>query len=500
MPNLRGFVQSGFYEVAITTHRSTAYACHATSQNPQDSRNRLFNDSWVVGFWRAGHGEHYVEVGSELARWLEPFLDRLGHKARRRMCPLYVAGLIGPGDRKSVQPMAERLAPGDYDQLHHFIADGVWDAAPLESELLIQADQLVGGKDAVLVIDDTAMPKKGDRSVGVASQYASSLGKTANCQTLVSLTLARREVPVMIALRLFVPESWTSDPARLKRAGVPVEHRVARTKPEIALAEIDRVMAAGVRFGCVLADAGYGLSAPFRQGLTARGLVWAVGILGRQKVYPAGVKLIFPIAGRGRPRERHIPDLLSMPSEDMLADAKWENVSWRLGTKGKLKARFAAVRVRTADGPPQRIKDMGQQHLPGEEAWLIGEHRSSGEKKYYLANLPAATDLRTLAATIKARWICEQAHQQLKEELGLDHFEGRSWQGLHRHALMTMIAYAFLQHRRLAQAGRKKKINGPPPQPSLPAVRHAIVELIVRPRPQRCPYCRRQISEKQQRE
>jgi SRSO17 transposase len=393
----------------------------------------------------------------ELAHWLEPFLDRLGHKARRRMCPLYVAGLIGPGDRKSVQPMAERFAPGDYDQLHHFIADGVWDAAPLEAELLIQADRLVGGKDAVLVIDDTAMPKKGDRSVGVAPQYASTLGKTANCQTLVSLTLARREVPVMIALRLFVPESWTSDPARMKRAGVPVEHRVARTKPEIALAEIDRVIAAGVRFGCVLADAGYGLSAPFRQGLTARGLVWAVGILGRQKVYPAEVKLIFPIAGRGRPRERHIPDLLSIPSEDMLADAKWKNVSWRLGTKGKLKARFAAVRVRTADGPPQRIKDMGQQHLPGEEAWLIGEHRSSGEKKYYLANLPAATDLRTLAATIKARWICEQAHQQLKEELGLDHFEGRSWQGLHRHALMTMIAYAFLQHRRLAQAGRKKK-------------------------------------------
>ena len=393
----------------------------------------------------------------ELGRWLKPFLDRLGHKARRRMCPLYIAGLIGPGDRKSVQPMAARLAPGEYDQLHHFIADGVWDAAPLEAELLVQADRLVGGKDAVLVIDDTAMPKKGDRSVGVAPQYASTLGKTANCQTLVSLTLARREVPVMIALRLFVPESWTSDPARMKRADVPVEHRVARTKPEIALAEIDRVIAAGVRFGCVLADAGYGLSAPFRQGLTARGLVWAVGILGRQKVYPAGVKLIFPIAGRGRPRERHIPDLLSMPSEDMLADAKWKNVSWRLGTKGKLKARFAAVRVRTADGPPQRIKDMGQQHLPGEEAWLIGEHRSSGEKKYYLANLPAATDLRTLAATIKARWICEQAHQQLKEELGLDHFEGRSWQGLHRHALMTMIAYAFLQHRRLAQAGRKKK-------------------------------------------
>ncbi len=399
---------------------------------------------------------------SELRAWLAPFVEKLGHKARRRMCPLYVSGLIGPGDRKSVQPMAERLAPGDYDQLHHFIAAGVWDAAPLASELLIQADRLVGGGDAVLVIDDTALPKKGERSVGVAPQYASALGKTANCQTLVSLTLARGEVPVMVALRLFLPASWTSDRVRLKRAGVPEQHRDARTKPEIALAEIDHVMAAGVRFGCVLADAGYGLSAPFRQGLTARGLTWAVGIPRHQKVYAADVKLIFPVAGRGRPRQRHVPDRLSLAAEDVLAAAKWRGVSWRQGTKGKLKARFAAVRVRIADGPPQRIGDKGQQHLPGDDAWLIGEQRTSGEKKYYLANLPAETVLRKLAAVVKARWICEQAHQQLKEELGLDHFEGRSWQGLHRHALMTMIAYAFLQHRRLATAGRGKKNRRPP--------------------------------------
>ena len=394
---------------------------------------------------------------AELRTWLSPFLEKLGHKARRQMCPLYVSGLIGPGDRKSVQPMAERFAPGDYDQLHHFIAAGVWDATPLETELLVQADRLVGGSDAMLVIDDTAMPKKGEHSVGVAPQYASTLGKTANCQTLVSLTLARGEVPVMVALRLFLPDSWTSDRVRLKRAGVPAEYQTVRTKPEIALAEIDRIMAAGVRFGCVLADAGYGLSAPFRQALTARGLAWAVGIPRHLKVYPVGVKLVWPKAVRGRPRKRHIPDILSAAAADMLANAKWQTVSWRNGTKGPLKARFAAVRVRTADGPPQRIWDMGQQHMPGDEAWLIGEHRISGEKKYYLANLPAGTDLRSLAATIKARWICEQAHQQLKEELGLDHFEGRSWQGLHRHALMTMIAYAFLQHRRLAKARREKK-------------------------------------------
>ena len=393
----------------------------------------------------------------ELGRWLSPFLDRLGHKARRQMCPLYVSGLIGPGDRKSIQPMAERLALGEYDQLHHFIAAGVWDAAPVETELLVQADRLVGGSDAVLVIDDTAIPKKGTHSGGVAPQYASALGKTANCQTLVSLTLARGEVPVTLALRLFLPESWTSNRARLKRAGVPAEYRTARTKPELALAEIDRVIAAGVRFGCVLADAGYGLSAAFRQGLTTRKLAWAVGIPRHLKVYPAGVQMIWPFVGRGRPRQRHIPDILSMAAEDMLADARWQNISWRTGTKGKLKARFAAVRVRVADGPPQRIREKSQQHLPGDEAWLIGEHRLSGEKKYYLANLPTKTDLHTLAATIKARWVCEQAHQQMKEELGLDHFEGRSWQGLHRHALMTMIAYAFLQYRRLATARRKKK-------------------------------------------
>src|SRR5271167_4790053 len=164
----------------------------------------------------------------ELRGWLKPFLDRLGHKARRRMCPLYVAGLIGPGDRKSVQPMAERLASCDYDQLHHFVAAGVWDAAPVETELLVQADKLVGGSGAVLVIDDTAIPKKGTHSVGVAAQYASALGKTANCQTLVSLTVARGEVPVMLALRLFLPESWTSDRRRLERAGVPTAYRTAR--------------------------------------------------------------------------------------------------------------------------------------------------------------------------------------------------------------------------------------------------------------------------------
>jgi SRSO17 transposase len=188
-----------------------------------------------------------------------------------------------------------------------------------------------------------------------------------------------------------------------------------------------------------------------------------VGIPRHQKVYPRDVELVFPVVARGRPRKRHVPNVLSTSAEDMLTQAKWRTLAWRKGTKGPLKARFAAVRVRVADGPPQRIGDKGMQHMPGEEVWLVGERRASGERKYYLANLPADADLKTLAATIKARWVCEQAHQQLKEELGLDHFEGRSWRGLHRHALMAMIAYAFLQHLRLAAAsGGKKNLRRPP--------------------------------------
>jgi SRSO17 transposase len=404
----------------------------------------------------------------DLDAWLSPFLAVLGHKTRARMCPAYVAGLIGPGDRKSVQPMAARAADINYDQLHHFVANGLWDAAPLEAVLVGQADAQVGGDDVWLIIDDTSLPKKGTHSVGVAPQYASTLGKNANCQTLVSVTLASREVPVMVGLRLFLPEGWTNDTARLARAGVPEDRRVYRSKPEIALAEIDRVRAAGVRFGCVLADAGYGMSGPFRQGLSERGLNWAVGIPYKQKVYPADVAMVFPVAGRGRPRQHHVPDTQSTSAQAMLETAKWRKVSWRRGTKGRLVARFAAVRVRVADGPPQRIYDKGGQHLPGEAVWVVGEHRSTGERKYYLSNLPADTPLKQLAGAIKARWVCEQAHQQLKEELGLDHFEGRSWAGLHRHALMCMIALAFLQSQRLKQArgGKKNRRAAAPANPA----------------------------------
>jgi SRSO17 transposase len=159
----------------------------------------------------------------------------------------------------------------------------------------------------------------------------------------------------------------------------------------------------------------------------------------------------------GSRRKRSEPDQVSRSAEKTLADVVWRKVTWRRGTKGRLSAHFAAARIRVADGAAQEIGGRPAQHLPGEEAWVVGERRTSGETKYYLSNLPPDTSLKTLAATIKARWACEQAHQQMKEELGLDHFEGRSWTGLHRHALMTMLAFAFLQHRRLATAERGKK-------------------------------------------
>ena len=388
----------------------------------------------------------------ELDGWVEPFLAVLKHEKRRLWAPAYLLGLIGPGDRKSLQPMAAGLGLRGHDQLHHFVTSTTWDDAPLRRLLVGKADALVGGPGAVLVVDDTALPKQGKLSVGVARQYCGALGKRANCQALVSLTLARGEVPVPVGLRLFLPEAWAADAGRCAHAGVPEEHRRASAKTDLALAEIDRVIAAGARFGRVLADAGYGMSAAFRRGLGERGLAWAVGIPKGQNVYPTTVELLWPKAGTGRPRKHPVPSEEPVAAEAMLEAAAWRRVAWRRGTKGPLAAEFAALRVRPAEGAQLR----NGRHLPGEEVWLVGEHRASGERKYYLANLPADATIEELAATIKARWVCEQAHQQPEEELGLDHFEGRSWTGLHRHALMAMIAFCFLQHLRLRERGEKR--------------------------------------------
>src|SRR3954453_20388847 len=191
-------------------------------------------------------------VGDDLDRWLKPFLEVLGHKKRRGGAPLYLGGLLGPSERKSLQPMAASLGLPGHDQLQHFIASPAWADRLLWRVLAEQANRLVGGPQAALVVDDTALPKKGTLSVGVARQYCGQLGKRANCQALVSLTLAGREVPVPVGLRLFLPEEWTRDPERCAAAGVPGDEVVARAKGEIALAELDRLLAPGLRFGLVL--------------------------------------------------------------------------------------------------------------------------------------------------------------------------------------------------------------------------------------------------------
>jgi len=394
---------------------------------------------------------------ADLQEWLQPFLAVFRRSEQRCWAPLYLQALLGPGARKSVEPMAERVCPGQTQQLHHFVSTSPWSTAPLEQVLRKTADALVGGKDAALIVDDTALPKQGKHSVGVKRQHCGVLGKQANCQVLVSLTLARKEVPVPIALRLYLPEDWTQDEARRAAAKVP-ESITFETKGDIALAQIDAALADGVRFGIVLADAGYGSSADFRAALTQRGLRWAVGVQPTQKVYPADVTLDMPAnPAVGRPAKHakpSVPSVSVVQMIDMLGPKALRRCSWRSGTKGMLSARFAAVRVRVADGD---LISHGQ-HLPGQAAWLVCEARSSGERKYYFTNHPADTPRRTLVRAIKARWACEQAHQQLKDELGLDHYEGRSWLGLHHHALLTMIAFGYLQHRRLAsalQAGKK---------------------------------------------
>jgi SRSO17 transposase len=393
------------------------------------------------------------DIDADLDHWLEPFLEATGRSTRRKMAPLYVRGLLGSGGRKSVQPMAERLGLSGHDQLHHFISSPAWDDAPLWRVLAEQVGRQVGGEGAVLMVDDTGVPKKGELSVGVARQYCGELGKVANSQVLVSLTLARGEVPLPVGLRLFLPTAWTDDPERCEAAGVPQAARTAQTKSAIALAEIDRVRAAGLRFSCVLADAGFGSSPVFRHGLDERELAWAAGIACTQLVYRTTVKLRPARTPTGRPAKHPRPNRPPRTAAEMLETQRWRRITWRNGTKGPLNARFAAVRVRVADGPCNAENT----RLPGEEVWLVGEWRDSGEKKYYLSNLPKRTSLRRLAAAVKARWSCEQVHQQLKQELGLGDFEGRSWTGLHRHALMTCIAFAYLQHRRLKAAGRGKK-------------------------------------------
>lgn len=384
-------------------------------------------------------------------RWFAPFSVALGNKVRRKWAPIYLRGLTTPGERKSVTPIADRVAAGDAAQLHHFVAASQWETEPLEEVLLVKAAGLVGGSGSHIIIDDTALPKKGTESVGVAHQYCGALGKQANCQSMVSVTWAREEIPIPVALRLYLPKEWAESKERRLTGFIP-EALGFRPKWRIALDEIERIKKSldDEMFDDVLADAGYGMCAEFRHGLDELGLLWAVGISSAQNVYSLDVQVEDSPSPRGRPRKYpRVKEVARSVREaiECLGPKGFRSVAWRTGTKGILRADFAAMRVRVADG----VRKSRGVHPPGNEVWLVCERRSATIKKYYLSNYPAKTSLKKLAAVIKARWSCEQAHQQLKEEFGLDHFEGRSWHGLHHHALLTMVAFAFHQHLRLRE-------------------------------------------------
>jgi len=373
--------------------------------------------------------------------------------------------------------LAEQVAPGQADPLQHFITDSPWATSPLLRMLAQQANTLLGGKQAVLIIDDTCLTKFGRHSVGVARQYSGQAGKITNCQCLVSLTLAKDELPIPLALRLFLPSEWTEDPARCIRAGVPTANAVPQTKWALALEELDRVRK-DVDFGVVLADAGYGNNADFRKALSRRGLLWSVGIVKTQKVYSEDVRVTpAPQRARGRPPKYPVASEERQTVEQVLSDVPWQKIVWRQGSKGPLQGRFAAAFVRIADGrrtPPGA-------HLPGEEVWILGEERAGGEKKYYACNLPPSTSLTTLVEIMKRRWACEHGHRELKQEVGLSHFEGRSWRGLCHHTALCLLALGFLQWLRLT---RPVEIFGA----TVPAIRAELAWAL--PRPVVCPRCR----------
>ena len=388
-----------------------------------------------------------LEWSRHFPSWFSPFLTCFRHQAQQRWAPVYVQGLCSPAQRKSMQPLADQVAPGKQDHLQHFITDSPWTTEGLERIVADRAGHLLGGKDAVLIIDDTCLTKFGSRSVGVGRQYSGQAGKITNCQCLVSVTLARNEIPIPLRLRLFLPSEWSTNPERCVQAGIPAEHPLGSTKWELALREIDD-LTGSVQYGMVLADAGYGVNAKFRHALTARGLRWSVGTIRTQHVYPAHVHLIpIPKHFRGRPQKHPTPSEDAETIEAVLSRERWRHVLWRQGTKGPLVGTFAAKYVRLADGN----ENTRGQHLPGEGAWVIGEQRGRGERKYYLCNLPPETSFDHLIRVTKQRWACELGHRELKQEVGLSHFEGRSWQGLNHHATLCLVALLFLQWLRLAQ-------------------------------------------------
>ena len=391
----------------------------------------------------------------------------LGHADRVGPFRGYCAGLMLPGDRKSVEPMAARVAPTEvrsaHQRLHHFVADAAWsDAAVLgavRSHVLRAAGKRAGTPE-VLIIDDTGLPKQGKHSVGVARQYCGQLGKQDNCQVAVSLSLANEHYSVPVSYRLYLPKDWSVDLKRRKKAKVPEDIEFA-TKPEIALGLIDEAMVAGAAPQIVVADAGYGIDTAFRDQLTARELQYVVGVTKAVSVWPKGTAPLPPApwSGQGRKpkllrRDAHHKPVSVKALALALDSRQWEKITWREGTNQALSSRFAAVRVRCAH------RDYWSSKLRPEEWLLIEWPKSEAEPiKYFLSTLPAGMPIQELVRVAKLRWRIERDYQELKQEFGLDHFEGRGWRGFHHHATLSIAAYGFLLAERLTHP--KKTVQHP---------------------------------------
>ena len=411
------------------------------------------------------------------AAYIEGLANAAGHADRHTPLKNYCTGLLLPGERKSVEPMAARLAPHDvrrmHQSLHHLVADAPWD----DEEMLARVRQEVlptmqkQGPVVAWIVDDTGFPKQGKHSVGVARQYCGQIGKHDNCQAAVSLSVSTWSSSLPIAWRLYLPEVWCQDSQRRQRAGVP-EEITFQTKPEIALEQIREAIASKVPAGVVLTDAGYGHGMPFRDALTQLGLAYVVGIESTTGVWgPGQHPLPAPPRkpGRGATPKRLQRDADHQPvsAKELarnLPTAAWREIGWRQGSHGKLRSRFAAVRVRPAHRDYRRTE-------PYAEEWLLIEwpKETSEPTKYWFSTLPAKTSLTALVKIAKQRWIIERDYEELKQELGLGHYEGRGWRGFHHHATLCIAAYGFLvaERNRFSPSARAGHIglSAPEPQP-----------------------------------
>lgn len=389
----------------------------------------------------------------------------LGHADRHAGLKGYCTGLMLPLSRKSVEPMAARVDPlhasARHQALHHFVAKAQWsDVEVLRRVCQWVVPHMDFSRGGWWIIDDTGFPKKGVHSVGVARQYCGMLGKQDNCQVAVSVSLACDQGSIPVAWQLYLPQDWAQDAERRKRTGVPESVRFA-TKTQIALHQLRTLLSEGAPRHCVLADAGYGVDTAFRQALSDMGLHYAVGVTSAVVVWPPGVEPLPPetYSGKGRPpvTPRRTAQLQPMSVKALalsLPAQAFQTISWREGTNAPLTGRFAAVRVRHAGG------NAGKASLRPQE-WLLIEWpvEQAEPVKYILSTLPESTPLNDLVGCAYQRWRIEREYQDLKQDFGLGHYEGRGWRGFHHHASLSIAAYAFLMSERLIAdkpAGGKK--------------------------------------------